>query len=424
MNCTHCNAEFSEGTKFCPSCGCKVDGKKTGAGRSRLVGILYALASLLLIFLPSIGSGIMGNSSMLLAKLIEGEYGTPGNTAAAFSVLLNALTSMDYTVYSAAGLMMAVAALALLMNKKGAYKAALAGGIAGLAAVCYAFFMAIAVPAFPQLLVSAYTPDPEIIEIAAKIVRGEPAFIIRCTVAAISTAALIISSFIIMIKAKRNEPEGSALCQKMERSTASLMTLLPLIGIALRIKNTVSTFYIALLGTNAMVANTTADAAVAGIISISAVMLLIITVYCVLMKKFRYPLFIFPGLGALALYGVIALLVGNSMKYEMGQRYGLSEDMYEMASEAVMGKILGILFLLIAIYFWIAATARGNMRAWGQIIFAVGFIFLAVILENMKVTVFAMGIAFPLAEIVIGNAMLAAAIPLSIRNREKDSSAG
>ncbi len=424
MNCTQCNAQLPEGTKFCPSCGCTAEAKTSGANRSRLVGILYALASLLLIFLPSIGSGIMGNTSIMLKRLMAGEYGTPTNTAAAFSVLLNVLSYIDYTVYSVAGLIMAVAALALLMNKKGAYKAALAGGIAGLAAVCYAFFMAIAMSVCPQLLVSVYVFEAETIETAVKIIRGEPAFIIRCIVAAFSTAALIIPSFIIMIKAKRNEPEGSALCQKMLRSTASLMTLLPLLSIALRLKNTVSTVYVSMLGTNAMVANSTADVVAAGIISVSAAMLLLITVYCVLMKKFRYPLFVFPGLGALALYGVVALVWGNSIKDELAYYYGLSEDLLEMASEAVIGKIIGALFLLIAIYFWIAATARGNMRAWGQIIFAVGFIFLAIILENMKVTVFALGIAFPLAEIVIGNAMLAAAIPLSIRNREKDSSAG
>ncbi len=416
MNCTHCNAALPEGAKVCEYCDCPIEAKKSGNRKRRVIGILYAAAAFLLILLPFLGSDIMGDKGVLLTRLIQSEYGAMDDTAAAFSIILSAVDSLDYTVFSAAGLMMAVAALALLLNKKGAYKAAVTSGIAGLAAVCYASFMIIVMSAFPQLLVSAYTPEEQIVEIAAKIIRSEPVFIARCIVAALCTAALIIPTFILTVKARKSGTDEPAFCKKMERSTASLMTLLPLLSIVLRLKDMMKNLFAVRMGADALAASGIADAAVANFIGVSAVMLLIITVYCVLMKKFRYPLFIFPGLGALMVYGIYGLLRCFSQK-DMYTIYG-REDVYGMVGQAVIPKAFGVILLLVAVYFWIAATARGGMRAWGQIIFAVSFIILVFMLETIMVTVLKMGFSFPLAEIVIGSGMLAAAIPLSIRKRE------
>lgn len=414
MNCTHCNAELPEGAKICEYCDCAVETEKKGGVLRIILGVIYAVAAILMIYMPSIGGNIVGNTEETLERLVSAGYGGFGDTFAAFYSIMNVLGGYDNFIYSSAGLLMAVAALTLLLKKKGACKAAFISGIAGLAAAGYSVLMIIAVPAFPRFLFSAYLGRDKITEVAVNIVRGDFAFTLKYIICGVLAAAVAIPAFILTLKLRKSAEQE--LCGKMERSTASLMTFLPLVGIALRFRGIFSTYYAATMGQNAMAAYSIAESAVSNVIGISSVMLIIITVYCVLMKKFRYPLFIFPGLGALIVYGLFAVI--KCKDTVSSYLSGVSDDIYGMANQAIIPKVLGVFLLLVAVYFWIAATARSGIRAWGQIIFAVSFIFIAIILEALKVTVFKLSIEVPLTEIVLSHAMLAAAIPLSIRKRE------
>ncbi len=414
MNCIHCNAELPEGAKVCEYCDCTTEAGASGKAKTIILSILYALASFLLIFMPSIGRWITGDISRVYEKITTGQYGSAGSVVAAYTLLTNIMSRLDSLVFPAAGLMLGVAALAISLRKKGACKAALVSGIAGLAAVGYSLIMAVLVPACPEILISSMTVDVNAIAAASAITAGEPVFILRYIIVLLLTSGVTVPVFILAIKARKTaEPEISG---RMVRSIASLMTFLPLINFALSFRNLITNYYTGTMGSNALAANSMADTAVASVLSISPFVLLIITVYCVLMKKFRYPLFVLPGLGALITYGIIALCSGDKL---IRAFIGGDGPIYSMAADAIVPKMLGTLFLLAALYFWVAATARGNVRAWGQIIFAFSVINIILIAEAIKVGVFKMVFSFPLAELILGFAILSAAIPLSIRNREK-----
>ncbi len=419
MYCTNCGGKMEKSEKFCSICGSPAKEEKTGGVSRTVVGILYAIASLLLIFIPKLSSIIMGDTSKMLESIMKKDYGNVSDAVGGFVILLNALSSYDSIVYPTAGLLMAVAALALLLKRRGAYKAATISGIAGFAALAYSVFMLIAVPAFPKALVSLFIADKDQLDIAVRIARSEPYFVIRYITAAVLLAMVVIPAFILMTKSRNKDKEDTVLFGKLERSTASLMTLLPLISISLVLKGSISTIYTATMGSNALMAYNAAEYTAANFVSISLFALIIITAYCMIMKKFSYPLFILPGLGAILLYGIIAVASCSVVLNKEGLLTAVSPEAYEMAYQAVLPKVMGTIFLLAAIYFWIAATARGNVRAWGQIIFAVSFVLLCAVSERMRVSGFALGIEVPFTEIVLGILILSAAIPMSIRNREK-----
>lgn len=411
MNCTHCNAELPAGANVCEYCGCKVETKN---GKHTLTLIFYSIAALVLVSIQTIIDLFLADANDILAKVLEQSYS--GDNIAAFSILSNAMTRYDNLIYSTAGLLMTAAAIAMLLKRKGAYKAAMIGGIAGLISVVYTLFMIIAVPFFPDLLVSPFTTDEGVLNAVKEVTKLEFSFTLHYILALLFIAAFVIPSFIFTVKARKSEPAGSCLLGKMDRSTASVMTFLPLSYFAINMKSTFAGNYIAPYGDTAFMAHTMSDYVVSSLVSIAPFTLACIAVYCMLMRKYKYPLYILPALGGILLHSVVSLC--RCIPELKRMYFDFSGEILSMAEKAVILKMLGIIYLLVAVYFWIAASARGGIRAWGQIVFAVCFIILAAVIENAKFNVFNLTIGFPLTEIILGTVMIAVAIPLSIRKRE------
>ncbi len=380
------------------------------------LGILFLVSGTVMFLLPSIP---VMNMSMAAA------YGS--FYLAAATIVSSVLTSLETLMFQAPALIAIVTGIALLQKRRGAFKLAMLGGIFQLLTAVGSLLITVLVLAFAPSLVQIYVWDAETVELGTQLMRSQG--MSRFVMVELPVLLMGVAAFVFTLIARGKERKTRSqvaldLFDKMPRSAVSLITLIPFISLLMMLKGTLGTLITGSYIGAAAIAAQSMVGTVVSTYTIPAIYLIIgALVYGMLGYKWKYWKVSVPGMSVLIVYGIIMIFVVLSKGSEMLMSIGTPAELMSMANSALMPQMLAQVLLPLALFSWIAASARGSIPAWLQAILGSVIVILYIVMDALFsfgwTAVAQMGMPIPAAQYAISLIVLLFAVPLGIACKPK-----
>ena len=380
------------------------------------LGILFIVSGLCMLLLPT------------MPVMDPTEAAMYGSTyVASVTVANNVISGFESFAFQAPALIAIVTGIVLMQKRRGAFKLAMLGGIFQLLAAAGSLLIMVVVLAFAPTLVELYIWDPEVISIGTQLLRGQG--MNRFMIVELPIMLLGVASFVFTLIARGKERKTGSqvaldLFDKMPRSAVSLIVLIPFITLLFMLEGFLGTLLRGLYFGSVMLAATSSLNVVIANYTIPVIFLVVIAIiYCMLGYKWKKALMILPGMGTFLLYGIVVTLITLAFGREMLISMYTPEEIIDIAQSSLTPHILAHALMALALFFWIAASARGGIPAWLQAVLGVVIVILYIVLELLFTIGLGgfpqMGGAFPLAQYVIYLIILGFSIPMALACKPK-----
>ena len=375
------------------------------------LGILFLVSGILMLVLPTIPVMDMIEVNMYGVTYVAGA-----------TVTNNVITGFESWLFQAPALIAIVTGIALVQKRKGAFKLAMLGGIFQLLAAIGTLLFMVLILVFAAPLVQIYAVDAETVAVGTQMLKSEG--LSRFAMVELPILLLGVASFVVTLIARGKERKTGSqvaydLFGRMPRSAVSLIVMIPFVAVFMTVKGFMVTLLRGLYFGSFMLAATSSSNVVINNYTLPAIYLIVIAiVYCMLAYKWKKGLMILPGMGVFLLYGIITTVLTLVSGTEMLMAIYTPEEVMSYAQSMLTPQILAHALMALALFFWIAASARGGIPAWLQAIIAPVVLILYIVLEPMftiGLGGFAqMGGAFPIAQYVIYLIILAFSVPVAL----------
>ena len=379
------------------------------------LGILFIVSGLCMLLLPTMPVMDLTEAAM---------YGD--TYVASVTVANNVISGFESFAFQAPALIAIVTGIVLMQKRRGAFKLAMLGGIFQLLAAAGSLLIMVVVLAFAPTLVELYIWDPEVISIGTQLLRGQG--MNRFMIVELPIMLLGVASFVFTLIARGKERKTGSqvaldLFDKMPRSAVSLIVLIPFITLLFMLEGFLGALWTGRVAAYALSGFSMANVVIANYTIPVIFLVAIAIIYCMLGYKWKKGLMILPGMGTFLLYGIVVTLITLAFGREMLISMYTPEDIIDIAQSSLTPHILAHALMALALFFWIAASARGGIPAWLQAVLGVVIVILYIVLELLFTIGLGgfpqMGGAFPLAQYVIYLIILGFSIPMALACKPK-----
>lgn len=392
MICPHCSAEISDQAAFCGYCGAPVAEKKQGTVGQILFGIAFVLLGLVSYFV---------NPLLARSVSVVEMVAVSGTAVAALNIIYSVFSLALSLFYFSSAVLTVLAGVALLCGRSGAGKLALVGGIANAAAAVVSVAVTAAMYLMPELLVSLYAPQAEILDAAKQILRESTVMLpflgrlfLRVGICSMLAAGGIVAFFVLRKK--------GTLGAKLDRGCAAMALSVPLLSLFRTISTTVISLLCGSASEVAMAGYSWASSLTPGIVL--ALLFLAVTVWALCSAKWKPAVRLLPAIGLVLTVLLITYVCGL---ISMTQQH-IPDEMMSYTRTAFSVMSIGTAMMFVGYTFWVCAAAKGSIPAWLQLIVClvlpVIYIFVAVF------TVVGLRAALPLASLFTAGAMVVLAV--------------
>ena len=365
-------------------------------------------------------------SGLLMLLLTELPVTNLLDNAADTAITLRAnhiILGFENFCFQAPAMIAIVTGVVLLQRKKGSFNVALVGGIFQLLAAIGALIIVLLSTVLTPILVQGQISDPETIEVSIKLIRNRG--LSRCLIVEFPILLIGISSFVFTLIARSKErrmqsQRADDLFGKMPRSAVSLIVLLPFVPLFFMIKDVwESVLLVYHYEFDVLVAAPYVNGVIASF-SIPVIYLILITIiYCMLGYRWKKGTMIIPGMSTVLLYGIITTMLVMVFGKEMLKDFHISAEVLAEIQRISIFRILEHALMALALFFWIAASARGCIPAWLQGILASAVIILYIVFELLFTVGMRLDGSILISQYVIDLIILGFSIPMSLACKPK-----
>ena len=375
------------------------------------LGILFIVSGLCMLLLPTMPVMDLTEAAM---------YGD--TYVASVTVANNVISGFESFAFQAPALIAIVTGIVLMQKRRGAFKLAMLGGIFQLLAAAGSLLIMVVVLAFAPTLVELYIWDPEVISIGTQLLRGQS--MNRFMIVELPIMLLGVASFVFTLIARGKERKTGSqvaldLFDKMPRSAVSLIVLIPFITLLFMLEGFLGALWTGRVAAYALSGFSMANVVIANYTIPVIFLVAIAIIYCMLGYKWKKGLMILPGMGTFLLYGIVVTLITLAFGREMLISMYTPEDIIDIAQSSLTPHILAHALMALALFFWIAASARGGIPAWLQAVLGVVIVILYIVMEFVVTVGLYLGVAVPLAQYVIYLIILGFSIPMALACKPK-----
>ena len=376
------------------------------------LGVLFIVSGLAMLLLPTIPVMNMAEAGM---------YGE--NYVAGATIANNVISGFESFMFQAPALIAIATGIVLIQKRRGAFKLAMLGGIFQLLAAVGSLLIMVIVLAFASFLVELYIWDPETVHIGTHLLRGQG--MSRFMMVELPILLLGVASFVFTLIARGKERKSGSqvaldLFGKMPRSAVSLIVLIPFITLLFMMKGFLGNLLAGqYMGAYALSGFSMANVVIANYTIPVIFLVAIAIIYCMLGYKWKKGLMILPGMGTFLLYGIVVTLITLAFGREILISMYTSEDIIDIAQNSLTPHILAHALMALALFFWIAASARGGIPAWLQAVLGVVIVILYIVMEFVVTVGLYLGVAVPLAQYMIYLIILGFSIPMALACKPK-----
>ncbi|MBR6682735.1 MAG: hypothetical protein IKL38_00155, partial [Firmicutes bacterium] len=276
--------------------------------------------------------------------------------------------------------------------------------------------------ALAPTLVELYIWDPEVISIGTQLLRGQG--MNRFMIVELPIMLLGVASFVFTLIARGKERKTGSqvaldLFDKMPRSAVSLIVLISIITLLFMLEGFLGDLWTGRVAAYALSGFSMANVVIANYTIPVIFLVAIAIIYCMLGYKWKKALMILPGMGTFLLYGIVVTLITLAFGREMLISMYTPEDIIDIAQSSLTPHILAHALMALALFFWIAASARGGIPAWLQAVLGVVIVILYIVMEFVVTVGLNLGVAVPLAQYVIYLLILGFSIPMALACKPK-----
>lgn len=375
------------------------------------LGILFIVSGLCMLLLPTMPVMDPTEAAMYGATYV-----------ASVTVANYVISGFESFAFQAPALIAIVTGIVLMQKRRGAFKLAMLGGIFQLLAAAGSLLIMVVVLALAPTLVELYIWDPEVISIGTQLLRGQG--MNRFMIVELPIMLLGVASFVFTLIARGKERKTGSqvaldLFDKMPRSAVSLIVLIPFITLLFMLEGFLGALWTGRVAAYALSGFSMANVVIANYTIPVIFLVAIAIIYCMLGYKWKKALMILPGMGTFLLYGIVVTLITLAFGREMLISMYTPEDIIDIAQSSLTPHILAHALMALALFFWIAASARGGIPAWLQAVLGVVIVILYIVMEFVVTVGLNLGVAVPLAQYVIYLLILGFSIPMALACKPK-----
>lgn len=306
------------------------------------------------------------------------------------------------------------AGLALLMGCSGSRKAAITAIVFQGLTLLQVIVLLVICRAFPNPVLQFLSIPQQYIQNAASYIRREHAISNRYLYAFLTQGAVFA---LLIFSATRMRIRG----QKLDRGITGLLITLPFLAFALSLNGNFDSAFVNTYGTDHVVAYSSATGAVYDVIPQDTlwIWMALILVIGLLLRRQKFSILAICT-GAVILVGTVWLMLKVDVEgaIETYEALGM-EDLEDLALRFVDMKLIGGAMIMLALGFWVAATAKGAIPLWVQIPVSILLFMLLYTLHYVSSMILHLPVWLPIAKVITAVILGAIAIPLGIHADKK-----
>lgn len=434
MHCAFCKNEIPDQVKFCPICGApqqpaepaepiapaeiapepasapqeapRLEKPENSIGQ-RLWGLLFLLAAVVAGLTP-------GWMRSLYSSDLQELYALGSSYISAIPVFTSFLNLLNTFVFMMLALICLTAGLSLLMGCSGARKAAITATVFQGFTLVYTLAMLIVCTSVPQALMNMLNIPKQHINEAATYIRSESGLSKQYLYTLLSQAAAFA---LFIFSDTRLRIRG----QKLDRSIAGLLITLPFLAQVLSITGNMDSSFINMYGRTQVLAYSIATNAIYDTLPQSAlwIWLALILTVGLLLRKRKFSILSLCA-GAVVLVGTLWITLQADTEEAVEAYKALAtEDLEAWVPRFMAMKLIGGAVMMLALSFWVAATAKGAIPLWVQIPVSILLFMLMFTLHYVANMVLHLPVWLPISKVITALILGAISVPLSLRADKK-----
>lgn len=391
MNCNRCGQMEPEGVLFCSNCGAALTApKQTGGKGLRLTsGLVFVVMGALLMLMPTLMKWVLLSDSYY-QQVSSGILGDI--YLSAHSMVLGFCALGDSAVYPLIGLFSMVTGFALLTGRSGAGKAAVAAVILQLLMLLYPVLTQLVIWFSPDLLKAMDADSTLVAAMNAMLRKGSTFSWWYVAAGGVQLLGFVAETVCtVLLIAKRS----GRLFKKLHRGVFALLAAAPMYCLFELLR----TFLPSMMAATYGVAASTAQAAASSVTQeLPVIPVLLCLLVCMLLWKKNYLLPALPLVVLTVVSSAVMLVLGLVKSGVMP--YG--EDIKALVPSAIVWRMVGLCVLQLGLVLWTAASARGNIPGWAQILVSLALPAVYLGLELGKTLLLHMSFYLPFGNVGVG----------------------